>query len=162
MTRTRRPILAAAATLALIAGCEPDKSPKPQQREILKKTTQVVLPMAAELAKGAVVVSGEIKDYDPLFGGGKVYNSATGQIAAMRVTQDLEIYKAKNDDKYPVGFQGFIDEIIKPGKPDGINLPMRPIFQEYGYDEVNHKLVVLEYPERKAKLKADLDKANGR
>lgn len=161
MTRTRRPILAAAASLALLAGCEPDKSPKPQQREILKKTTQVVLPMAAELAKGAVV-PGEIKDYDPLFGGGKVYNSLTGTISAMAVTQALEMYKARNDDKYPVGFQGFMDEIIKVGKPDGIQLPMRPIFQDYGYDEENHKLVVLEYPERKAKLKADLDKANGR
>lgn len=159
---TRRSILAAAASLALLAGCEPDKSPKPQQREILKKTTQVVLPMAAELAKGAVVLSGEIKDYDPLFGGGRVYNSATGTISAMAVTQALEMYKAQNDDKYPVGFQGFMDEIIKVGKPDGIQLPMRPIFQDYGYDEENHKLVVLEYPERKAKLKAEQDKQLGR
>ena len=48
--------------------------------------------------------------------------------------------------------QEFMDEVIKPGQPDGISLPQLPYYQEYGYDEKQHKLIILEYPERKAQF----------
>ena len=39
-----------------------------------------------------------------------------------------------------------MDVIIKKGKPDGIQLPMLPYYQEYGYDADAKELVVIEYP----------------
>ena len=39
-------------------------------------------------------------------------------------------------------------EIIKA---NNIALPVLPYYQEYGYDEKEHKLIILEYPDRKAR-----------
>ena len=43
----------------------------------------------------------------------------------------------------------FMDDIISPGKPDGLQLPMLPYYQEYAYDPTSHKLVVIEFPDKK-------------
>jgi hypothetical protein len=42
-----------------------------------------------------------------------------------------------------------MDDIISPGKPDGLQLPMLPYYQEYAYDPTSHKLVVIEFPDKK-------------
>lgn len=34
-------------------------------------------------------------------------------------------------------------------KPHGISLPQLPPYQKYGYDENEHKLIILEYPDLK-------------
>ena len=34
-------------------------------------------------------------------------------------------------------------------RPNNIALPMLPYYQKYGYDEKEHTLVILEYPELK-------------
>ncbi len=58
----------------------------------------------------------------------------------------MDLYKAAND-RYPANYQEFMTEIIKA---NNIALPVLPSYQEYGYDEKEHKLVILEYPDRKA------------
>lgn len=42
-----------------------------------------------------------------------------------------------------------MDKIIEAGKPDGIQLPMLPYYQEYAYDPEAYELVVIEFPAKK-------------
>jgi hypothetical protein len=41
-------------------------------------------------------------------------------------------------------------------------LPKLPYYQEYGYDPNQHKLIILEYPDRKAAVQAQEDAKLGR
>ena len=54
-------------------------------------------------------------------------------------------YRALND-RYPKDFDEFMNEIIKA---NGISLPKLPPYQKYGYDEKDHKLIILEYQDLK-------------
>ena len=58
----------------------------------------------------------------------------------------MDLYQAEND-RYPKDYDEFMDEIIKA---NNIALPKLPHYQEYGYDEKEHKLIILEYPDRKS------------
>jgi len=69
------------------------------------------------------------------------------KIAAIAVTQGVETYRAENDGNYPKDYNEFMEGVIKHYN---IALPQIPYYQEYAYDEKEHKLVVLEYPARKA------------
>jgi hypothetical protein len=144
------------------AGCEGERGgsgtqvsakPKVELRETLRKTTQRVYDLKEELAKGAVETSAQITGYDPISGPGQAYVKVTGQLGTMAVQQALEMYKATND-RYPRSLDEFKTEVLKAGLPDGIQLPERPFYQEYAYDTDNHRLVVIEYPERKAQFEA--------
>jgi hypothetical protein len=55
-----------------------------------------------------------------------------------------------------------MDEVIKPGQPDGVRLPQLPYYQEYSYDVDKHELVVLEYADRNARLQEQQDRELGR
>ena len=57
----------------------------------------------------------------------------------------MDLYHAEND-RYPKDYDEFMNEIIKA---NNIALPQLPHYQEYGYDEKEHKLIILEYPELK-------------
>ena len=57
----------------------------------------------------------------------------------------MDLYHAAND-RYPKDYDEFMTEIIKA---NNIALPKLPHYQEYGYDEKEHKLIILEYPARK-------------
>ena len=57
----------------------------------------------------------------------------------------MDLYHAAND-RYPKDFDEFMTEIIKA---NSIALPQLPPYQKYGYDEKEHKLIVLEYPDLK-------------
>lgn len=145
------------AALALLAGCdEPKKPTKPpiQTRETLGKTTQKILKMEPELAAGAIVVDGSFDDKNPISQPGTAYVAITGKAAVQKVNYDLELYKAANDDKLPETYEEFMDKVIKA---NNTFLPERPYYQEYGYDEKNHKLVVLEYPAKKAQREKERD-----
>jgi hypothetical protein len=78
--------------------------------------------------------------------------ATTGKISMQQVDYAIELYNASNG-AYPKDYQEFMDGVIKPGQPDGLQLPQLPAYQGYGYDAKNHKLIVLEYPERKEELK---------
>ena len=150
------------AILALVAGCDEPKKPSKtaaqapiQTRETLNKTTQNVLKMEPELAKGAILYDGVITDKNPISISGEAYVSSVGRLAVMKVNQDIEIYKnLEMDSKPPKDYDEFMAKIIKE---NNTQLPMLPYYQEYGYDEKNCKLVVLEYPAKKAQREKERD-----
>lgn len=163
MTTRRPPATAAALALILaLAGCGEPEPPKVQPRETLGKTTQRVFDLDEELAKGAQIASGKIENYDPISGPGQLYVKTTGTLTADLInSQYLEIYNIENN-RYPRDVEEFKEGILKVGQPDGVFLPERPYYQEYAYDAANHRLVVLEYPERKAQMQKQMDEKLGR
>ncbi len=63
----------------------------------------------------------------------------------LNIQHAVDLYHATND-RYPKDIDEFMNEIIKP---NNIALPRLPHYQEYGYDANEHKLIILEYPDRK-------------
>ena len=57
----------------------------------------------------------------------------------------VDLFHAEND-RYPKDYDEFMTAIIKP---NGIALPQLPPYQKYAYDEKEHKLIILEYPDLK-------------
>jgi len=158
MLRIHRPTVVLASSLALLivsAGCEEDKpapKPKVQARDTLRKTTQDVFEVKGELAKGGVVTDGKVHATEYLDLQADVYRTKVAEIAEMRVKHDMDIYEALNGEK-PKTYEEFMEQIIKKGKADGIQLPMLPYYQEYGYDVDKKELVVIEYPAKKKAMK---------
>ena len=149
---------------ALAGGCEDDKPKKKSQtRETIGKTTQDVRDLKAELAKGkgATTTDGKVHATDYITLQADAYRTSVAKIAKMKVQIDMQQYEALNDSKIK-SYQEFMDLIIKKGKPDGIQLPMLPYYQEYGYDSDKQELVVIEYPEKKKKVEDEYDKEVGR
>ena len=147
--------------LALAAGCDAPKKPAAQApapiqtRETLHKTTQNILRMEPELAKGAVLSDGKINDTNPLTIAPNAYAPTVGRVAVMTVDNAIRTYtEGFNDGKPPKDYDEFMEKVIKGYN---IELPMLPYYQEYGYDEKAHKLVVLEYPEKKAQREKERD-----
>ena len=149
--------------LALIAGCgdEPPPKRKIEMRETLHKTTQEVRNLAPELAQGGQVTDGKIHATDYITIQADAYRTSVANIAKMKVKMDMDQYEALNGEK-PKTYEEFMDVIIKKGKPDGIQLPMLPYYQEYGYDPVAKELVVIEYPAKKKAFDEQWDKEVGR
>jgi hypothetical protein len=164
--RSRSYLRAIWCLLAFLAGCEDEarvtSKPQIKTRKILGETTQDVRPAAPELkAGGAQEASGKVIAKDPITLPGNVYVVAVDRIAAGNVKHALDLYQASTG-AYPKDYKEFMDEIIKPDQPDGIRLPRLPYYQEYGYDEKEHKLIILEYPDRKAQFQEQQDKQFGR
>ncbi|MGP0062557.1 MAG: hypothetical protein ACLQGP_02995 [Isosphaeraceae bacterium] len=156
-------LTSALTMLALAVGCSQDASTtgKLKTRETLKKTTQDVRELKAELAKGGVLADSTIPVDDPLTQSAAAYRTQVAKIAQMRVQQDMNMYEALNGEK-PKTYEEFMELIIKKGKADGIQLPMLPYYQEYAYDTDKKELVVVEYPEKKKAISDQVDKAYGR
>ncbi len=166
MLRLRRHTVALAfalPVLALAAGCAEEKPAKPklQARDTLHKTTQEVRELKAELAKGAVLADTEIQVADPLTQAADAYRTEVAKIGKMRVDYDIKLYEAANGEK-PKTYEEFMEVIIKKGKPDGIQLPMLPYYQEYAYDTDKKELVVIEYPAKKKAMQEQTDRDHGR
>jgi hypothetical protein len=147
--------LVSLVALLLAAGCEdePKKTarPKLKPREVIRKTTQDIRPAAPEIQQGgAREAVGKITAKEPISLQGNAYTVAIGQIAIGQIKHSLDLYHAEHD-AYPKNYDEFMNEIIKA---NGIRLPVLPAYQEYAYDEKEHRLVVLEYPDRKAQLQA--------
>lgn len=152
----------ASLALLLASGCEDEKPKKKlQTRETLKQTTQVVLDLKPELAKGGQVTDGKIHESDYLTVQADAYRTSVANIAKMKIKMDMDQYEALNDQKIKT-YQEFMDLIIKKGQPDGIQLPMLPYYQEYGYDSDKHELVVIEYPAKKKAMQDQTDREMGR
>ena len=166
MLRPRRYALALAVTtplLVLSAGCgeEPSNKPRIEARDTLKKTTQNVYELKAELAKGAILADTEIQVADPLTQAADAYRTTVGKLGKMRVQMDMGMYEATNGEK-PKTYEEFMEKIIKKGQADGIQLPMLPYYQEYAYDTDKKELVVIEYPAKKKAMQEQTDKDHGR
>lgn len=161
---TRLPGFALGLLVLLVAvGCEEEKpaAAKLKTRETLGKWTQDIRNLKPELAKGGQTTDGKIHASDYITVNADAYRTEVAKIAKMKVDMEIRTYEALNGEK-PKTYEEFMENIIKKGKPDGIQLPMLPYYQEYGYDPDKQELVVIEYPEKKKALEAQQDKELGR
>jgi hypothetical protein len=137
------PGLALAACALLAAGCAEER-PVPGG-PIIGKRTQKIKDANKELKTGkAKQASTKIvaKDYVTLQG--NAYRSAISQLSIGQVKHAVDLYEAENG-RYPKDYKEFMEEIIKK---NNIALPQLPHYLDYGYDEKEHKLIILEYPDR--------------
>ena len=126
---------------------QPQPPPRPKQSgPIIGQRTTEIRNAAPELQKGgAKVASTKIVKKDPITIVGNAYVSIIGRLAIDNMKHAVDLYKAAND-RYPKDYDEFMTEIIKA---NNIALPKLPPYQEYGYDEKEHKLIILEYEDRK-------------
>jgi hypothetical protein len=149
------PVLALLAACALAAGCEEErnvgtkpKSPASALKQpefIVGKRTQVIKNAAPELQKGAKQATTKITAKDYITLQGNAYVTQVGRLGVMEIEHAMNLYHAEHD-RYPKNYEEFMNDIIKA---NNIALPKLPYYQEYGYDEKEHKLIILEYPDRK-------------
>ena len=124
-------------------------------------TTQDVRNLKPELEKGGQTTDGKLHAPDYITLQADAYRTTVANIAKMNVKHGHRQYEALNGEK-PKTYEEFMEQIIKKGKPDGIQLPMLPYYQEYGYDPDAKDLVVIEFPEKKKAMKEQTDKELGR
>jgi len=114
---------------------------------IVGKNTQNIRNAQTELQQGkAKVASTRIVSRDPITLPGNAYVSIIGQKSMLDIQHALDLYRATND-RYPANYDEFMNEIIKA---NNISLRQLPSYQDYAYDEKEHKLIIIEYPDRKA------------
>ena len=120
-------------------------------RKTIGKTTQNVLALEQALSEGAILASTEIETKNPLLVNAEAYRTQVGKIGGMAVYNAIQIRNAQSiRDPQPLTHETLMAEIIKKGESDGIHLPMLPYYQEYAWDQPNQKLVVVDFPARKA------------
>jgi hypothetical protein len=127
---------------------KPQPKPKlrPQQSgPIIGQRTTEIRNAAPELQQGnAKVASTKIKP-DPIPIVGNAYVAIIGRTSVLNIQHAMDLYKAAND-RYPKDYDEFMTEIIKA---NNIALPQLPPYQAYAYDEQEHKLILIEYPDKK-------------
>jgi hypothetical protein len=150
-------LILALPLLLLLAGCEEERNvgskPKaqgqaatPKLKFIVGQRTQEIKNARTEVQKGgANVVTPKITAKDPITLQGNAYVTAIGQTSILSIQHAMDLYHAMND-RYPKDYDEFVNEIIKA---NNIALPLLPYYQKYGYDDKEHRLVILEYPELK-------------
>ena len=113
---------------------------------IIGQRTQKIVKAAPALEqKGAKVASTKIVAKDPFTLAGNAYVASIGRLSQLAIEDAINKYHAAND-RYPKDLDEFMTEIIKA---NNISLPKLPTYQEYSYDEKEHKLIIIEYPDRK-------------
>jgi hypothetical protein len=116
--------------------------PAKQSGPIIGKRTTDIRNAAVEVNKGgAKTVKPRITAKDYITLQGNAYASIIGQTSVLAIQHAMDLYHASND-RYPKDYNEFMTEIIKA---NNIALPQLPPYQKYGYDENEHKLVILEY-----------------
>ena len=156
----RLSVLAIFSALVLSAGCEEERnvgdkpngqakaksSAPPKSELIVGRRTQEIKNAATEIkTEGAAIATTKITAKDPITLPGNAYVSIIGQLSIRNIEHAIDLYHAEND-RYPKNYGEFMNEIIKA---NNIALPVLPKYQDYGYDEKEHKLVILEYEDRK-------------
>ena len=128
------------------AAAPPEATDPSRPRDVLGRTTQDIRAAGPEIKEeGAKVASPKIVAKDPILLTGNAYVTMIGKASILQIEHAMKLYQAANN-RYPADLQEFMDEIVKA---NNIRLPTLPHYQEYGYDEAEHKLVILEYPDRK-------------
>jgi len=109
---------------------------------IIGQRTQDIRNAATEQQKGgARTASTKITAKDYITLQGNAYVTIIGRSSILNIEHAMDLYHATND-RYPKDLDEFMNEIIKA---NNIALPKLPPYQAYGYDEKEHKLVILEY-----------------
>jgi hypothetical protein len=132
------------------APAAPPKAAAPAKKKdrgfIVGQRTQDIKDANAELKSGqARQASTRIVAKDPITIQGNAYVSIIGQTSILNIQHAVDLYQAENG-RFPKDINEFMEEIIKK---NNIALPLLPHYQEYGYDANQHKLIILEYPDRK-------------
>ena len=117
--------------------------------------------LQTELAQGGQTTDGKIHATDYITLQADAYRTTIGNISEMAVKHSIDLHEAEHGEK-PKTYEEFMEVIIKKGKPDGVQLPMLPYYQEYGYDPDKCELVVIEYPEKKKAMQEQSDRELGR
>ena len=127
-------------------------NPKPRSKApaksefIVGKRTQDIRNAQTELKQGkAQVASTRIVAKDPFTLSGNAYVSIIGRASMLNMQHAIDLYRAEND-RYPKDYDEFMEVIIRA---NNIALPKLPYYQEYFYDDKEHKLIIIEYPARK-------------
>jgi hypothetical protein len=145
-----------AACVFALTGCEEEprqttskrssSKPKEDSGPIIGQRTQKIVDANAALKNGdAKVASTKIVAKDPITLVGNAYVSIIGRTAQLQIEHAVNLFHGAND-RYPKDLDEFMTEIIKA---NGISLPKLPPYQDYGYDEKEHKLIIIEYPDRR-------------
>ena len=121
--------------------------PKVQTRKTIGKTTQNVLELKAATEAGGIPASMAVSS-SAIGVAADAYRTSVGTMAVLAVEQRMQMHQAQFGE-LPKDYESFMVDIISPGKPDGLQLPMLPYYQEYAYDPTNHKLIVVEFPNKK-------------
>jgi hypothetical protein len=132
-----------------------DESPRPQaparppakpSGPIIGQRTTDIREASKELKQGgAQVASSRIVARDPITIQGNAYVSIVGQAAIGNMKHAVDLFHAEND-RYPKDYDEFMSAIVKP---HGIALPQLPPYRKYAYDDNEHKLIIVEYPDLK-------------
>ena len=124
----------------------PQPAPAPvAPRPILGQKTQDIRDIEKEKKAGGIAAPTKITAKDPIRLQGNAYVSIIGQNSILNIQHALDLYQAETGE-FPKTTEEFMEKIIKA---NNIALPKLPFYQEYGYDAANHKLVIMEYPDRK-------------
>jgi hypothetical protein len=127
-------------------GQAPAKAPAKQSGPIIGQRTTDIRNAANEMQKGgAQVASTKITAKDYITLQGNAYVTIIGQTSILKIKQAMDLYQAEND-RYPKDYDEFMAVIIQA---NNISLPQLPRYQKYGYDEKEHKLIILEYQDIK-------------
>lgn len=127
---------------------EPARPPRPQK--LVGRTTQQVLSLDEAVQGGGVVVDPDTApDEQGLAAYGQAYRHSVARIGGLAVEQKLRLHLAEHD-ALPATHAEFMAKIIAPGTPDGLQLPKLPHYQEWAFDPRTKRLVVVEFPARKA------------
>ena len=127
---------------------DPRPAPEPPKEEdnfIVGKRTTEIVNAEPELKKGAEVGSTRIVAKDPITLVGNAYVSSH-RAPRHRTDRSRDGPVQDGEQHYPKDFAEFQSGILKP---NNIALPQLPYYQKYGYDEKEHKLIILEYPDLK-------------
>lgn len=127
---------------------QPPAPPPIEPRQTLRKTTQNVLDIADARRQGGVPAEDVRENAVGLEVYSEAYRRSAGQIGTMAVTHKMKLHEAEHGSM-PASYADFMRDIIAPGTPDGIQLPMLPYYQEYAYDPASRQVVVMEFPAKK-------------
>lgn len=116
-------------------------------RAILGERTTDIRDAQKEMKTGGAVQAGPRPiAKDPITLSGNVYVSAIGQTSINNIKHAMDLYQAETG-AYPKDYPEFMEQIIRK---NNIALPILPYYQEYAYDAKERKLIIIEYPEKKA------------
>jgi hypothetical protein len=153
------PASAPAAVQASVPAAAPAAAAPIQTRKTLNQKTQTVLVLADALKDGGVRAEMSITSQG-IGIAADAYRTSVGKGAMIAVTQRMQHFQALHDRK-PRDHKEFMDEIIAPGKPDELQLPMLPYYQEYAYDPESQELVVIDFPAKKEQRQKETTGAAG-
>ena len=140
-------------SLILFSGCDQPSSdttkmpPAIKTRKTIGKTTQNVLELSEALRSGGILAEMSVTA-DGLGMAADVYRTSVGTLGVQAVEHKMQLHAAEHGS-VPATYTDFMAQISEKGKPNGVELPMLPYYQEYAFDSETKKLVVIEFPAKK-------------